>query len=431
MSGTTNAVINLGAVPLFSTLQQEYRRAREALEARTRAELQRRCEALGLRQSQADEIAGLAAQTMVEPEADASLLMLGHGAAVLRERLASIRNCPPELLARYESFQARVAAGLGPVSDLVQEYGRLSADASSAGENATTTGEVRASLGEELAAMKDEIALGFPDTRKWRRSRESLTAKVADLERLTATEPLAARQGIMLLRQRIHRELRECARVEEADRRSARRVPSMVADLVAKLTAVSSHAEFPDRVKQAAQLTRCIARGSSATSEEYLGALLRIEGEVDELFQACEADIARREAGGTVGRHVQDALLSLGYRVTVVPTDDASRRDAFVAAVTPGMGVEFSVDAGGHLKTEMVSLSDSVETAEAATQEKVCGLVDEVYRTLRRQGAQVREKHRRLLADGEQLRRVVLVEPGKERDSVDAGEIGMLRRPVQ
>ncbi|MDQ7793700.1 MAG: hypothetical protein RDU89_04685 [bacterium] len=446
MSGTTNAVVILGGAMLLapaalvvgaargagavaSALHQEYRRAREELEARAQGERERRSEAQRLHETQAGEVAGLAARTVVEPEADAAMLMLRHGVIQLGERLAATGSCQPEVRARYESFRARLAAGSGPVPDLVQEYGRLWADLARARDSATTTVPAGDSLAEDLAAMRDEIALGFPNTPRWRRVRESLAARVDDLERLAASEPAAARQASVLLSRRIHRELRECARGEEADRRAARQVRSLVADLTAKLTAVQAHPELPARVEQATGLMRRLGSAPGSGTEEYRNALLRLGAEVDELYQACEADLARREAGEAVGRHVRDALLALGYRVTVVPPGD-SPVDAFIAPVTDGVGVEFSVGAGGQLRTEMVSLSESAVTAGAGAQERACALVEDVYRALRQRGAEVREKYRRHLAEGELLRRVVLAER-EQGETLDAGYDGTLRRPVQ
>jgi hypothetical protein len=421
----------LGAGAVISTLRQEYRRAKEALEAKTRAELERRLEALKLQQGQAEEIACLAAQTVVGPGPNASLMMLTHRAAVLRERMAGLAACPAELKVRYESFQDRVATSSGPVADLIEEYGRLTADIARARQE-TADAATDASLREDLAAMKDEIARGLPDTREWRPTREILAAKVADLERLLSTEPRAASQGIALLRRRILRKLREYARTEETDSRVAQDIRTLVADLAAKLTAVSAHPEFPDRVEQAARLLKRLGQVQAPTAEEHLAALLRLGAEVDALFHTCETDVAQREARATVGLLVQNALLSLGYRVNVVADGPGSGPTTFVAAVTPDVGVEFSVDAGGLLKTEMVSLSDSVSAAWGGVQDQVCGVVDDVHRELRKQGAKVREKYRRRLADGERLRRAVTGVPREERDSLDVvGKAGTLRRPVR
>jgi len=78
------------------------------------------------------------------------------------------------------------------------------------------------------------------------------------------------------------------------------------------------------------------------------------------------------------------------------------------------VGVEFQVGEEGRLGAEMVALTPETAVVDQESQEKVCGMIDQVIDELKKRQDGVRERFRSTLQPGEALR---VVDAGGEEET--------------
>ncbi len=464
MSGRTSSIILLesllflpaaavvGAVRLtgsaLSALQKEYRKAQEESEARHKALLERRAEALRLQQSQIDSITDLVERTAVAGQANASEIMLSDRMNMLRQRINELHNCPPEILERVRTLEKLVSARSSPLSDLIREISTLTQEISKVivakRENrepgsresrnlANTNLHTSTYVKDEIQALRDKITFGIPQSGQWSTIRQNLTTKADDLERLSATQPMAARQGIAMLHQRVDRHVRQCAESmkQRADstpleQRHDEKIDPALVDVRAKLAVVLAHKELPALSSRAKALAHKLDLYSA--SEGDVPDFSSIQREANWLVEDLCARTAGHEVSAIVSHHVKDVLLTLGYKVKETPplSNSASQSrspTAFVTSIVPGVGVEFSVNASGQVMTEMVSLSDNrISDVASAVEESACELAERVRKGLNERGLKTQERTRYYLKPGDTLRKVEIGAGFDNREDRDERE---------
>lgn len=376
MSGKTDALIIPGFLLLLpaaavvgtakvagnalSSIQEEYRAAKQAALERQRAEEERRAALARERRDKAESLLKLVKGTFVEGEA--------------------------------------------PKTNIQESPGSEASSGPKASAGAPVRAQRANGLMEQIRALRDGVERGFPETGAWSRVRTEFQSKLDSLERLAVTSPSAASQGIAILTERLERELRNYSE-SAAKPVVTEALASRLADLSAKLAIVSAHQELPDLVERANTMAKRLELVSPGDLDERF--LAGMEASVDALVSELCVRAAGKETSAIVKGHLKDVLLSMGYRVTETPPPSPAADASMVTSIAPGVGIEFSVG-GGRLRTEVVSLSNAVESASLGIEETACGLVDKVYKALSDRNIAVKEGFRLPLEPGDRLRKVAL-----------------------
>jgi hypothetical protein len=272
-----------------------------------------------------------------------------------------------------------------------------------------------------LAAAAAET--GFPAT-----LRMELRASLDDLGPRAARQPVVVAQALDVLIERVRHELVQAEERAAVVRAAARRLASGYVDAVARLAAVSGRGgaakaaagRLGRRLERVAAVLapyddelEALARASGVTPDPSLGPkdAARAAQSVDGLLVEAEALFAREQqvllddVTMTFVRHqVTEALLGAGYEVQQleggeVPPDVAVAAPLLMA-VTPDVGIEFTVGREGTVVAEAVSMRDESSTLAADDLTRVCATTDRVLAELRRRSSasglwSVKEKRRR------------------------------------
>ena len=377
---------------VLAAIQKQYREAKEAALEKERASEERRATAAKDRQDRAESLLRLVGQTDVSAE----IQSLTQGVSTAK---SSAKGTP-----------SPASSGKGQ-------------------------GDEGKRLLDKIRALQRGVEESFPETGAWAETRKELEAKLGDLERLASSSPRAADQAVSVLERRIERELKEYTGSLAERPVPNEREAALLADMRAKLAVVCTHHEVPHLVERAKAMAKKVELASSG--HQSASALNDLASSVDALISELCIQTAGEETSAIVGWHLKDVLLSMGYRVTETPPPSPPAHSALVAPISPGIGVEFSVG-GGRMKTEVVSLSEQVETAGPGDEEKACALVEGVYRASAERRLSVQEGFRLPLQSGDRLRKAAFrgrknpedTGQRKNRHAVRANEAGRPSAPV-
>ena len=335
----------------------------------------------------------LTALTHASPAEDAEAAFVRRQVQRLAETTGSdefTARCQ-ELLVTIDAAPREVAAHLAAYQQLCEARAAVPTEKSE-----------RTRLLDELALLHDEALSPLLDDPACAGTRALWLEQIAQLQALAARQPALARQGLGLLRQRLRREMQLQAERSRQRGAAAESRRMRTTDLIARCTAVARLPELPEQVAQANALLARISDGVVHGTLDH-DALNALTVEVAALYAACEHLLRERLVSSYLGAQVSDVLLSMGYQVAQVASDDTSQL-TYLAPVDNAHGVEFHISGTGRLTTEMVALSEeAVQTGEQG-QEKVCGMVGQVMQELAARRLQVRERFRKHLRDGEPLK---------------------------
>jgi hypothetical protein len=174
------------------------------------------------------------------------------------------------------------------------------------------------------------------------------------------------------------------------------------------LQALSNQQALPEYAVQATTLLKQLGTEITTHAADELAGLRAIAEQAEKLFAACERTLEEQTATSYVEDQMAEVLRSMGYQVAQIAAEEPSQPRTMFAAVDDKLGIEFHLDKGGKVGTEIVALTPEAADLDHANQEKVCGLIDRVFQAMRGRECEVRERHRKRLRSGQQLRVVEL-----------------------
>lgn len=224
------------------------------------------------------------------------------------------------------------------------------------------------------------------------------------LRKVGASQPNVALQGLSLLQAKARRLVRESLKAASATQKSNAHRREVVTEVVAKLRAVAACPGAPayaDRAQRALQdLANFLRRPDTGSPRELEAFLAKAEA----LFVQCQQALDAAVTSAIVQETVSEALLQRGYVISQVPPEFGANVQQSLVALSDQLGLAYSIDAFGQLRTEAVAFADIATEPDEAAEETICKLVDEIYASLRKKGAEVREQGRRRRKTGERLR---------------------------
>lgn len=382
-------VIGSGVALAAVAMWHDYADARQAMAARLERERRERADRLQRWTARESESRQAASRTYVSTDIDAELHLLLHGLGRVEAGLQSQDPPPQDLLASCASLRERLLGG-EPAGPLLPPYVALLQQAHAARRR--TRAEVGCSEAEALRQALDEVEHEIHTGLTGSATRDVWLARWRQLESNADGQPQVVSQGLEVLRRGLHREV-----FQQAERRAAEAANALVAEEIGIRLRTVLRA-VPDDPALLPSATAMLDRLAAADLSQP-GALDVLERESAALFQEAATAVARAGLGQQVAHEVREVLMTLGYRVQLLPEPDTG----VVARVGEQVGIEFDIGDDGRVQTEMVALADGV-TADERQQEQVCQVVDQVFAGLRARSFEVREKVRRNRTRGERLR---------------------------
>lgn len=381
-------------------LRERYRDALAVAEAVERTNVEQRSARQQATQRTQREIAELVASTETG-DSDAMSDFLRAGLARLQDQLAALGEaCDASLEDERASLSAAVSSGgLSPLVTL-ERYQALSARVRRAALE--RSGSAPPQIAAEAARLRQAIAIPILGAAALAPLRTRLTSQIARALGLAESDPGVSRQQLVLIEERIHREISTQFEVGRVAQRRASRFRQLAAEATARLEAVAEQPDLPEYADAARYLQEELAAALATAEMKPLETLAR---RADQLYSDC-GDAAQSMA---VGFYVEDvcrrALAAQGY---VVRSVEGGPGGAGIVPLDDLAGIEFRVEAGGQLVTELVSISPGTDLDANEYAERACELVDNTLGALRAQGATVREKYRSIAPAGESVRGVRL-----------------------
>lgn len=422
-------VAGQAAYAFATKLQKDYEDALTDFQAQTKVEEERKAGSVR-RHAEASAAASLlAAKTTVKAEDNATLTFLRENSQRLLNQVAVSEDA--DLIAQCTRLKEQVAAFAGTgFSSLLEEYINLSKAVSAT--RARKTASTRSSSGydivaDELALLQQEIASPLFAGPEAVAVRAQLLRQLETLKRLPQNESAVVRQGLELLRGRVHREVRAQSERAQKQFQDAKQLREMVNEMLAKLYAVSRQATLPGSSQKAAALLERLVHQLANSEHSGVAAFESLAVQVAATFADCEKSLQDQAMAEYVGAEVTDVLLSLGYRVAQVGEGDGAGQGTCTAALDSTVGVQFRLNAQGRLGTEMVAFNEQAADVDAVAQERVCALVDKVLGALQRRRLTVRQKVRRSFPQGHRLR-VVQALVQQEQGPANAAQQALRRR---
>ncbi len=336
------------------------------------------------------------------------------------DRLSQAPEPDAALLEQCTALLQEIEANPSQVAPAFEKYRLLAAQAAAllaAGSEGTT---LKAILAEELTVLRDEILSPVLAEERHTELRAKLLAQCASLEEMIAGQPIVAKQGLALLRERLYRELQQQADAQQRRLSRAEEVRTLVGEALAKLQAVIEQ----EQPEFSAQATVLLERFSIALAQQPddLATLHQLAELADQIFTGYLHFIEAQTVTSYVGDQISDVLLTLGYRVSQIAPENPAEQRAYVAEVGDDLGLAFRLDGQGQLKTELVALNEQAAGSGQAAQERICTLTDKIFAALRARDCTVRERFRSSLTPGEKLR-VMEATFDEERPAVNQEEL--------
>jgi hypothetical protein len=336
----------------------------------------------------------LAQASNVHAEENANRTFLQHSVDRLLEKTlgAPVR-------ARCLELQRKLQQSTGPVAGLVEEYTALLPLTHTHVDASPASGET--ALVHQAVAIEALLASPLLSAS----TTEECRGHLADMRALASSQPEVAAQGLEALERRVERALQGAAERLQA----AEQVRALLDQALPKLQVICELSPVAADRERAQALRTALA--DMLAGEANLPAIQRIAEEAEALFAATRTALEGVATIQAVGEQIARALTHLGYQVTQIPGE------AMLAPLDAEVGVEFKINATGHLETEMVALTPEAVAPDPTEQERVCSLVDQVVEALREQNCTVRERFRRHLTGEHPLRVVELPETAEAQPS--------------
>jgi hypothetical protein len=335
----------------------------------------------------------LAEATFASVDVNVAECFLLHQLDVLAKRLATNPHPDaPDMVARCQALRARVIEPSSDLDTAFIAYNRLSEEIA-ASIPQVTVARATVALVEEIAATRAEIAASPLAADAYAALREELETQLQTLEGLAERQFRIATQGLVLLRQRVNREIavhfmREKQRLERAEA-----FRSLVNETLARLTAMTSQTVLPVYAVQARvhldRLNEILAAGEGAEES-----LTDLADKVSALFSACEVDMTRVADEQVVQGRLQETVLALGMVLRERAAEDARR--SVIAGLGDDRGIEFLFESDGRIRAEMVAFTEQAKIVMPEEIEDGLATADDIMRRLGETDVKVRERYRHL-----------------------------------
>lgn len=340
---------------------------------------------------------------------DANREFLLHRLAQLEETVAPLEHAG--LREQCEKLRAEIASGEQPLETQLEALRKLAEDVSAAVLPTT------AAYDAECDAIRDEIGSPLLAGAALADLRKELLNQLVSLKKVGVRQRALAKQGLALLRQRVYREMRQQAELQQARLQQAEARRLLVGVMSAKLHALSRLTDLPAFTASARQMQARLAQILAAGGEQELDDLAELGRQTDYLYDTCERTLQQHLVIEYISDQITDVLVSLGYRVQCVEEEGGER---LIANIDNAVGIRFNVAEDGQLGAEMVALTPEAAAHGLESQEKICGIIDQVFAGLKSKDLPLRERFRSKLKPGEQLKVVATHAEEETKDDTAA-----------
>lgn len=398
------ALAGYGSYIAICKLRKDYQQSLTEFHEHSQADLRARIAFSEQEHSAVLAALAVANGTKVLAAEDAGMRFVQTRVTHLVQRLPQLAQPDPELAAQCAALLLAVEEQPLELSAHFEQYRLLAERAATLFAEQADDARVATTLSEELAAIREEMDSPLLAGDEYTDLREQLQQQFAALEAVLAGHRDVAKQGLVLLRRRLHRELQMAADHRQVRIRQAEEIRLQVGESLARLQAILRQEQLPDFNRAAALLLERLSETLSRATANDNAEIRQVAVEVDALFTACAKTFEEQTIAAYLEDQISEALTTMGYQVSQLPPEGLTAQRALVAAVGDDLGLEFHVDGHGRLGTEMVALSEDAASAGHDAQERVCTLVDQVFAALNAHECAIRERFRSSLRPGEQLR---------------------------
>lgn len=255
-----------------------------------------------------------------------------------------------------------------------------------------------------LEALRSEIESPALAAASQAKVRKQFVGQLEKLEAVGDRNASVVRQGAENLRARVRREIADHADREQLALRERIQKRELVADAYAMLRAVLEGSGDPNECMQANGLLGDLGAAFQKGTPPTLSELEALLAKTRSLFQKCEKRLEEVAAHAYVAESVKDVLIGMGYNVSEVPAEIATRDPGCMVSIDGDSGVVVSVAPDGRMLTEMVAFSQHGVNPDEAAEKKVCAVVDDILAGLRRRDIPMEERSRKKLRPGHKLR---------------------------
>jgi len=255
-------------------------------------------------------------------------------------------------------------------------------------------------------ALKAEISLFASSSAGQEKLHAQLQEQLAKLEAVGDRSSAVAMQGVENLKARVRREIAGRAERDAAEVAERHQKKAAVAEAYAMIRAIMQSSDDLSEQSQAEallnQLGAAFQKGAPPTVSELEALLAKARN----LFAKCEKRLEETAAHAYVADSVKDVLLNLGYQVSEVPSEIATRDPGCMVSLDGDSGVVVSVAPDGRMLTEMVAFNSNGLDPDEVAEKKVCQVVDLILEGLKKRDIEMQERSRKKLRPGHRLRMV-------------------------
>jgi len=303
----------------------------------------------------------------------------------------------PEIAAR--AFELVEQVSEDSAKDILDAYFSLSDEFEA---NAIAAGKSAEGIRAAFAALRLEIQSSILIENE--KLQTQLEAQLAKLETAGDDNVKVAQQGLANLKSRVRRE------ISDQQDRIAREIQDrhdrqeLVAETYAMHRALIQASDDTDEVSRAHSLLSALGAAFQQGAAPQISELEALLSKTRTLYKKCEARMDEVAAHAYVADSVKDVLLNMGYAVSEVPSEIATRDPGCMVSIDGDSGVVVSVDQNGRMLTEMVAFNQSGIDPDAEAEKKVCAVVDDILAGLKQRNIDMQEKNRKKLRPGHRLR---------------------------
>jgi len=381
------------AYRMIDQLNKDFQAGLEEFKVREAAEISHLTSQQQQQQETSTKTAALVERMEVVGVLDANQTFLLHRLSQLAESVAPLENAA--LQEQCASLRDEIASGEQPLETQMEALRRLADDVSAVVLPTTSAYEA------QFDAIRDEIRSPLLAVPELADLRKELQDQLVSLKKVGVRQRAMAKQGLSLLRQRVYREMEKQAEVQQARLKQAEARRLLVGVISAKLHALFRLTDLPTFSSSAYRLQHRLNYILSTGGESEMDDLAELGRETDYLFETCEKTLQQHLVTAYISDQISDVLVSLGYQVQSVEEEGGER---LIANIDNAVGIQFNVGEEGKLAAEMVALNPDAAAHGMESQEKVCGIIDQVFAGLKGKQPAMRERFRSKLKPGEQLK---------------------------
>ncbi|MEI7831786.1 MAG: hypothetical protein WCJ56_01090 [bacterium] len=378
-------------------LQRDYKATMEEFENRQAAHSLIRSEFMQQYAAAANAAASLAELSLSVAQQDAARAFMLQQLAQFAKQVSRYPSPDvPDMVAACQTLQQSIADNSEDVAAFLVEYSKL------AGMVATQLAKAIASAPsstaqavciEEIGQLREELDAFFSE-KSHTTFRDEMTAHLVQLEQLAGNQAKVAEQGIMLLRERLHRKLQ--LEVERQDQREKERAEHrrMVHDILARLYAVSAQTLLPDYAQRASNMLALV--NSTLVGNATLEKLPDLAHDAVQLYDDCTRLLEEQANRTFLQEQLAEVILTSGLSLRRPMADTITSEQSIVAAISSSLGIAFHFDVANRIRAEVVAFSEESAEVMPDTIEQGIATADAIIKMLSDRQCQVKERFRHL-----------------------------------